>query len=186
MTEELFADRRKGQEEAFFAKQDEEARQKLRRQEELVQRRGALRDATGIADDGMLDALLAHGIDAETTGAFALLPLADVAWADGRVEDAERDAVLTAAAGTGVVQPGLSLLESWLTTQPEEALRETWRAYAAALAAGMDAPARDAWRQELLGNARAVAAASGGFLGFGSKVSGAEEAVLLGIEAALR
>jgi len=186
MNEELFGDRRKGQEEAFFAKQDEEARQKLRRQEELAERRGALRQATGIADEAMLDALLAHGIDAAATGAFALLPLADVAWADGRVEDAERDAVLTAAASTGVGQPGLSLLEAWLITQPAEALRDTWRAYAAALAAGMDERERDAWRQELLGNARAVAAASGGFLGFGSKVSGAEEAVLLGIEAALR
>ena len=46
-------------------------------------------------------------------------------------------------------------------------------------------PHRDAWRRELLDQAHAVARASGGLLGFGSKVSGAEEAALRGIEAAL-
>ena len=185
MNDELFGERRKANEESFFAKRDEQLRERLRARAEREARRRALSDVTGIEDDWVLEALLARGIDEHSVEGFALLPLAEVAWADGRVEAAERAAALEAAQRRGVGADGRALLEAWLAHPPDGSLREVWRAFVAARATALEAPHRDAWRRELLDQAHAVARASGGLLGFGSKVSGAEEAALRGIEAAL-
>jgi hypothetical protein len=48
----------------------------------------------------------------------------------------------------------------------------------------MDAADRNRLKSELLGRARRVAEAAGGFLGLGSKVSRAEEAILTELAAA--
>jgi hypothetical protein len=55
---------------------------------------------------------------------------------------------------------------------------DAWQAYIAGLCAQLSATERENLRTSLLGQARAVAEAAGGFLGFGSKVSQAEEAML--------
>ncbi|MBX3025015.1 hypothetical protein KF840_08910 [bacterium] len=185
MNDELFGDRRKANEESYFAKREEELRAGLRGRAEREARRRALAEATGVSDAWILDALLAQGVNERSVDGFILLPLAEVAWADGQVDPAERDAALAAAARHGLAADGLALFETWLAHRPSDALVETWRAFVAARASTVDPPRRDGWRRELLDEARAVARASGGMLGFGSKISGAEEQALRGIQAAL-
>lgn len=185
MYDDPFGDRRKAHEESYFTKRDEELRARMRARAERDERRRALAAVTGIDDDWVLDALLARGIDERSVEGFALLPLAEVAWADGRVEDAERAAALAAARQRGVGADGCALLEAWLAQPPDDSLCEVWRAFVAARATALDPPHRDAWCRELLDQARAVARASGGVLGLGSKVSAAEEQALRGIAAAL-
>jgi tellurite resistance protein len=157
----------------------------MRARAERETRRRALCAATGIDDDWVLEALLARGIDERSVEGFALLPLAEVAWADGKVEATERAAALEAVRQRGVATEGRALLEVWLTQPPDDSLRDVWRAFAAARVMALDASQRDQWRRDLLEQARSVALASGGVLGFGSRVSGAEDAALRGIEAAL-
>jgi len=57
-----------------------------------------------------------------------------------------------------------------------ESILTAWQAYVQALVATLDVEAREALQTELLGWARAVAAAAGGILGFGSRISQAEQA----------
>ena len=85
-----FERRRQALEEEFFKKQNQALLEKLRNQLEATQPKAVLRKITGIDDEKVLDTLVALHVNHETLAAFALYPLVEVAWADGRVEDRER------------------------------------------------------------------------------------------------
>lgn len=179
-------DRKKALEEQFFARQERELRERVRAEAAAKERRQALAEASGIHDPAVLDRLAALDLDGGTLAALGLVPLVEVAWADGSLHDRERAAVLRSAEDAGV-EPGSAahdLLESWLTHRPGRDLLETWKGYAGALAESLDETERQALRRDLLSRARKVAEAAGGLLGLG-KISDAEEAKLQELEAAL-
>jgi hypothetical protein len=184
MENELLADRRKALEEEFFRKENERQRAALQARKKRDESKAALRE-TGIGDDALIDRLLDLGVDAEAVVALELAPLVAVAWADGTLDDRERDAVLRAARHAGVTddQPASSLLQGWLRQPPAPHLLETWAAYVRDLCAQMTPEARRTFREQLLGRTRAVAEAAGGFLGVG-RVSAKEQAVLAELERA--
>lgn len=179
MSSELLEDRRKALEEAFFRKESERLRSELQARRERENRESALGEASGISDRDLLTRLVGLGIEAETVAALSLIPLVEVAWADGKMEDRERDAILRGARASGIEpgSPSDGLLELWTQERPSAALMVSWKSYIGAVSKELSAEQR--WRLEetLIGRARAVAEAAGGFLGIG-KVSGAEETVL--------
>ncbi len=75
-------------------------------------------------------------------------------------------------------------MQGWLAVQPEGKVLAAWKDYVAALSNTLSADASTALKQDLLGRARSVAEAAGGFLGLGSKVSSAEQAMLDELEQA--
>jgi len=186
MADDIFEDRRKSLEEQFFAKQNEDLKQKLRETFEKQQSRESLQAATGITDDRVLDTLLALNINHQSLAAFALFPLVEVAWADGTLDAKERDALLAAAAADGLAPgtPGHDVLQEWLQHPPLADGRAAWRAYVGELVRKLDPAERVRVRDELLRRARGVAEASGGLLGFGNKISSKEDEVLQALAAA--
>src|SRR6478735_273609 len=62
----------------------------------------ALAAVSGIEDRSLLADLLAAGIRPETFACLSLLPLCEVAWADGDISNREREAVMQAAAHHGI------------------------------------------------------------------------------------
>ena len=186
MGEEFFGDRRKALEDAFFANHNEQLKQKLQEANSARAKRDALRTASGIDDETVLDQLIALDIQSETVAALSLIPLLEVAWADGRMEVRERQAILTGAQTAGLQGGSASyqLLEGWLNQPPAPALFTAWQAYVKALVATLDVDAREALKVELLGRARAVAEAAGGVLGLGNRISRAEQARLTALEQA--
>lgn len=187
MKEHILRDRGLALEEIFFRKEDEKLLQKMRAESERCSQREALSKACGIHEVAVLDTLVSLGIDAEMAAAFGLVPLIEIAWAEGHVEPRERTAVLSAATAVGIESgsPALELLGSWLDHRPEPGVLAAWEAYARALVTSLDAGSLQQLRSEVLGHARTVAEAAGGFLGLGNKVSKKEEAVLARIERAL-
>ena len=83
-----------------------------------------------------------------------------------------------AEAGLGREHVGHQLLDRWLREAPPRDLLATWTDYVRAISAALDGEGRRALQADLLGRARRVAEATGGFLGIGRKVSASEEAVL--------
>jgi hypothetical protein len=182
----LLGDRRRALEEEFFARENEKLRQQLRAKMESQAHREGLAKASGISHPDVLDHLVKLGLDAQTVIALGLVPLIDVAWADGKMAERERLAVLSAAREKGIddASPAGLLLASWLSAPPPPKLREVWIDYVRALCRELSPLERGELRDDLLGRARAIAESAGGFLGLGSKVSPEEQQELARLEAA--
>jgi hypothetical protein len=186
MSEDILGDRRNALEEEFFAKHNRQLAEQLRETTAAKAKQEALAAASGITDAAVLEQLAAVDLSSETLAALSLVPLVEVGWADGRLDAKERSALLAAAAQAGVSKDsaGYQLLEEWFREQPSPKLFAAWKAYVAALSRTLDVQAKQALKQDLLGRARAVAEAAGGFLGLGKRISSAEQAVLTELEQA--
>jgi uncharacterized tellurite resistance protein B-like protein len=179
MSSEFLGDRKKALEESFFAKQNAAVLERMREKRERVAAIEALSRTSNIADRAILEKLVELGIDAATWAALSLVPLVEVAWADGDVKAKEREAVLAAAHEQGIESgsPSHQLLEAWLTERPASSLFASWGAYATELAANLDSHQRAALHRDLADRAHAVARAAGGILGIGAE-SEAERRVI--------
>lgn len=178
-------ERRQALEEAFYRKQDEALRSQIRTAREHASAREALAAQSPRAEAVLLDRLVELGIRVESLAALMLVPLVEVAWADGTMDPREREAVLNAALASGVEpgSPSHALLESWTQERPPSALYESWKEYVASLCHELSADHRWHLEEQLLGRARSVARAAGGFLGV-AKVSKPEEEVIARLEQA--
>jgi hypothetical protein len=181
-----FADRRRSQEEEYFHKREQELIAKMRKRGADEASRNQMAEQTGIGDEALLQELQAAGYTPETVALVHLLPLVQIAWADGSVSTRERDVVVEKARGRAIEQGSEAdrKLTEWLTERPsEDAFATALRAITAMLQ-GRSQSEREATSQDLLSSCTNIASASGGVLGFG-KVSDEEQALLDRIKRAL-
>ena len=176
--------RRRALEESFFKDQDAKLLVAMRKKAARAEKRAALSESSGLTNRDLLELLLALEIDSETLAALTLIPLVEVAWADGSIAQQERDAILAAADSVGITPESESylLLDHWLKKAPPARLLEAWESYVAALSETLTPEARRTLRKDVIERARRVATAAGGFLGLGSKISSSEEKVLERLE----
>ena len=174
--------RRRGSEEEYFRQIDAERLEGLRQAGDRRAEAERIAAALGLPDALRAEALRALGIRAETVPAFMVLPLVEVAWADGGVDEEERWRVLEAATRQGVElgRPAHALLERWLEARPDEALFRAWHELATE---GLLASGASEVRQ-VAEAAASVASAAGGVLGF-ARVSRDERRTLASIEQSL-
>src|SRR5262245_63272812 len=180
MTEEFLGDRRRVLEEEFFRKQEATLLNQLRATQANESAQEALAAATGVRDSTVLHKLNTLGITSDTLLALGLVPLVAIAWADGALDVKERQAIVANLGVAGIVadSPAGQLVQSWLANPPPASMLEAWPSYTSALAAELSPTERNNLRDSVLGRARAVAEAAGGFLGFGNRISKAEEELL--------
>lgn len=166
MSKHTFHSRAQALEDAFFHRVDEELviRFQERHQQECDE--DALAIATGIIDRELLDELLAIEITPKTLMAFSLFPAVFVAWANGFVEQAEREAVLKAAHQQGIIAgcPAHELLESWLQKKPTAELVTAWKDFIHAIRPTISASAFRELQDAAMKRAYDIAEAAGGFL----------------------
>ncbi len=185
MSDDFLGERKNALENAFFRKQEAKQIDKMREKLHGENTKAGLADASGMTDDHVLEHLVELGLTGETVSALALVPLVEVAWADGAVQQKEREAIMKAAEGKGFApdSPSGHLLESWLEHDPGQALFHAWNDYVNALSEVLKPEQRANLKSQIVGFARAVAASAGGFLGI-KTVSKEEEAALDKIGAA--
>jgi hypothetical protein len=169
----------KAMEESFFRRENERLLRKLREQAQLEERRERLRVELKIENEAVLDRLVELDLSPESVMAFSVVPLVEVAWADGHMSASEIKAVMRAARERGIEEGSVAdtLLQDWLANKPDVELMETWKYYAKALVENLDQAIALAVRETVMNRAKAVAKAAGGFLGMKS-VSAEEQAVL--------
>src|SRR5262245_7461902 len=125
---QILGDRVRTLEDEFFRKEDQRLTAHLKQLRELEMSREALAKSSGINNPAIVEKLLGLGIRPEILSALALVPLAEVAWADGSLDDKERTAILDRAEQTGIApgSPNHALLESWLERRPPSELLSAW------------------------------------------------------------
>ena len=182
---EVLGERGKSLEDEFFRREDQRLIAHLRELKQKEASREALAQASGIKNPKTLDRLLELGVRPEILSALAIVPLAEVAWADGSVDAKERQLILSRAEKVGI-PPGSAiyeLLRSWLDRRPESNLLAAWTEMVQGMREHMTAQEMESLRSELIERTREVARASGGVLGIGS-MSAAEQDAIARLEAA--
>jgi hypothetical protein len=183
---DAFADRGRALEEEYFHRREQELIAKLRQRVQADAATQQLGEQAGVADAEILQDLQELGYTPETVALLYLVPLVQVAWAEGGVSDRERTLIVEAARARGIEAdtPADAQLAEWLTTRPSEKLFEqTMRAIRAILESRPEAE-REASRTDLLSYSTAIAEASGGVLGLRS-VSSEERSLLARISGEL-
>src|SRR5687767_4932023 len=91
---EILRDRGRSLEDEFFRREDARLKEKLRQTAQREGAREALARAAGIKNPAIVERLLALDVRPETVTALSLVPLVEVAWADGSLDDNERRVIL--------------------------------------------------------------------------------------------
>jgi len=175
-------------EEAFFKQRDAELIEQRKKIEKMKQNKDALAEISGIRNPEVLDKLIALEISPTLLASLTILPLVEVAWADGQLEQNERKAILEATVKGGFAKGSIdyALLNAWLKEKPAPKFLEAWIHYVRGLQEVLSPKEVEDFKHELLNRARKVAEASGGLLGLTSKVSPEELAVLKKMEDAFK
>lgn len=176
----------KSLEDAFFLEQDKKLIEQLRKLEQMKETKQALAGVSGIANDEILQKLVELNVRPELLASLAVVPLVEVAWADGHVDEKEKKAVIEAAGESFVTKdsPDFEILQSWLRHKPGPQLLKAWTHYIEGLCEKLTDHQKTALKKDLLGHACQVAQAAGGFLGLGNKISPAEQKMLDDLESA--
>jgi hypothetical protein len=191
VTKDAFKDRERGFEEEFFRKSDAQLIDKMREKASLQEIAAALAQTLQVENPDLLRRVMDLGVRQGTGAALLLAPLVQVAWAEGKVTDKERETVLRLAATRGVAKgsPSEALLLEWLAKRPSDTLFQT---AIEVIKAGLSRLTPAEREERVAGFVRActeVSEASGGIakaLGVGSGVSSEEKSVLDSVADALR
>ena len=105
MAGEFLGDRKKALEESFFAKEHARLLERMKAEEKSKATRERIAEISGIDDEAVLAKLADLDIEVDTWAAISLVPLVEVAWADGKIDEKERSAVLSGAEANGIWGP---------------------------------------------------------------------------------
>ena len=178
--------RGKALEEMFFHKADQILIEKKRQLEKAERSLATVAKVTGISSEPVLRKLIDMNVQLEVLATLSIIPLIVVAWADGKIEEEERAAVLKAAEDFGISksQLGYGLIEQWMGRKPPEGLLESWIYYIRGLSPLLSGQERAALKSDVIQMARAIAEAAGGSGLKKSKISLREHDALAALESA--
>jgi len=175
---EILGGRRKALENYFFEKHEHELIEKLKKEAENKKVETELIKKLNVSS--ALAAKIVHaGFNLETLAVLTLVPLIEVAWADGILDFNEKKIILTQAKIDHISQ---ELLLPWVESGPSQELCQLWEAYVQTLKEHMEQADWVQFKEGILEHSKRVAEASGGILGLIGSVSKAEKDVLNRIE----
>lgn len=186
-SKDAFAERKRGLEEEYFHKKEKELLEKLRQRMRAEAEREQMAEALGVQDTEILSDLQSLGYTRDNVALLHLVPLIQVAWADGNVAERERDLLLELANARGLEQGSAAYrqLTDWLSQRPTEEFFQDNLRIVAKLFEALTPEQQAAGKRDLVSYSADIASISGGILGLGRKVSREERAVIERIAAEL-
>ena len=174
-------------EEEYFRKQDQELIEKMRKAAAADEAQRALGARSGITDPALLREIEQLGFTPDTVGLLPLMPILQVAWAEGGVSPEERKLILDVARTRGIAEgsPADRQLAEWMTQKPAQEVFSRATRLIGAMLSAHSAEAGALTADDLVKYAESIAAASGGIFGL-NKISKEERAAIAQIQSALR
>lgn len=173
-------------EERYFRERESQVRNEMREKMEKkaaeASEKGRIAAILGGGHQALVDRLYQLGISAEAARALHLLPLVEVAWADGTVSAGERKEITRLLHERGI-EPGseaATFITALLEKKPSQNLLDQMHAVLRDLL-----EAKGLKPQSIVEACEHVAQASGGFLGFGDPISDDERKVIEQVTAKL-
>ena len=146
--------------------------------------REALAAVSGITNPTVLDLLVKQGITPRTLASIVLVPLVEIAWADGELHEKEHQAIMVGLDDIHfAANVDRELISRWIRRPPNPLLLNAWKILISDLCEAMGTGEIAILKQEIYRLGRLVASAEGGFLGFGA-ISAPERAMLDELQAA--
>jgi hypothetical protein len=176
---DAFAERGRSLEDEYFRRKDRELIERMREASAAAEVRADLGRKAGLDDPELVEELHDLGFTPETVGLLPLVPVIQMAWAEGSVTNAERELILRLAKSRGV-EPGSAAdrqLTEWMTSRPADAVFERAGRLIRAMLDSGSGEARDFSADDLVKYCEDIAGASGGILGIG-RISAEERGLL--------
>ncbi len=177
-----FAERGRALEEEYFRKRDRELIEKMRQAASAAEARAGLGEKTGIQDPAILDELSGLGFTPDTVILLPLVPLLEVAWAEGGITAAERELIVSLARQRGVEKDSAAdrQLNQWMATRPStEMFTRATRLISAILGSNSTQATGGLSADDLVAHCEKIAAASGGIFGMRLRSISPDEKSLL-------
>jgi hypothetical protein len=183
---DIFAERGRSLEEDYFRKKDRELIDKMRQAALAEQSRLELGQRTGLSDPALLKDLQDLGFTPETIALLPIVPVIQMAWAEGGITAAERTLIVDLARQRGIAEGSAAdrQLEEWMGSRPDASVfTRATRLIRAMLDSGQESAIMSA--DEVVKHAENIAQASGGILGL-ARVSPEEKAILASLASELK
>lgn len=169
-------------EESYFHRQDQQLIDQLR--DKMARERNAeeIKAETGLTDEALIAKLAELGVSKATIPVLHLVPLLQVAWADGEIQAGERELLLEAAEATGVTEGAArEAFEGMLQKRPSKAYFDAALGFIRHMVAALPGAEGEKAKANLVDLAWRVADASGGVFGLWGRVDKDEKAALRAI-----
>lgn len=187
MTEkDIFAERGRSLEDDYFRKKDRELIEKMKQGAAAEASRRELGDKSGLKDPELLKELQDLGFTPDTLPLLPLMPMIQMAWAEGGITARERELLIDLARKRGIASgsPSDRQLAEWLDKRPAPSVfSRAMRLIRAMLDSGQEPGSMSA--DDVVKYAEDIAYASGGILGLG-RISFEERTLLNSIAAELK
>ena len=183
---DAFAKRGRALEEEYFRKKDRELIEKIRQAAATAQARTDLGRKAGLDDPQLVQELQDLGFTPDTVGLLPLVPIIQMAWAEGGITQAERELIVRLARSRGIEAASAAdrQLMEWIANKPADEVFARARRLIRAMLESSSAQTDKLSADDLVKYSEEIASASGGILGIG-RISAEERALLSTIAADL-
>jgi hypothetical protein len=187
MTDDALSRRGHALEEEYFRRKDRELIEKLRQAAAADRARNDMAVRIGSDDPEMLQELQALGFTPDTVALLPLVPVVQMAWADGSVAAAETALIVKLARSRGIVEGTAAdaVLSEWLRRAPDPQVVASATRLIRGMLAAQPSDQPDLTVDDLVRYCESIAEASGGIFGI-NRISAEERALLTTIAAALK
>ena len=183
---DIFSERGRSLEEEYFRRKDKELIEKMRTAAVADEARTEMGKRTGLSDPELLKELEELGFTPDTVILLPLVPVVQVAWAEGGVSAAERHLIVKLARARGIDEGSAAdrQLTDWLDRRPAD---HVFVNATRLIRAMLDTPGHPGLSaDDVVKQAESIAAASGGMLGIIGRVSAEEREILSTLTAQLK
>lgn len=178
MSDKLLDPLRHAHEEEYFQRHNQALVKKLREKMAAEAAVHDIEEVSHVHDPELLNQLAQLGVTRETVPVLHLMPVLEVAWADGEIQEEERVMLLAAADESKLQGKARAAFEAMLDNRPSQAYFDAALSFIRAVLEAMPADKAETARQNITNLSESIAYAAGGWFGIFAKVDASEKSAL--------